>query len=103
MRQDLSKGEKMNEAFVDGMALEVKLGVKSSYIERTLGLPQRSLGDKKFLEMPETQALLRIIYVMPWILEVAEHNFDPEKSYLLLQREAINVKLQGSNKQGREG
>jgi hypothetical protein len=83
----------MKDAFIDGETLEAKLQVKCSYIERTLGLPQRSLKDKKFLELPETQALLRIIYVMPWVLEVAEHNFDPEKSGLLLQREAINIRL----------
>lgn len=83
----------MKDAFIDGATLEAKLEVKSSYIERVLGLPIRSLRDKKFLELPETQALLRIIYVMPWMLEVAEHNFDPEKTSLLLQREAINIRL----------
>lgn len=83
----------MMQAFVDGDALEFKTKLKKSYIERTLGLPQRSLSDRKFLELPETQVLLRIIYSMPWLIEVAEHNFDPDKASLLLQREAINARL----------
>jgi hypothetical protein len=75
--------------------LEERLGVKASHIERTLGIPQRSLDDVGFMELPETQALLKMLYHMPWLIEVAEYNFDQEKASLLLQREAINIKLRG--------
>lgn len=92
----------MKDVFIDGHALETKLGIKCSAIERTLGLPQRSLKDNKFLELPETQAVLKIIYSMPWVLEIAENNFDQETAQLILQREAVNIKINERKLQGQQ-
>ena len=78
---------------IDVAILESVLGMKAASVERILGLNQRSLSDRDFLILPETQALLRLICHMPWLLEVVEHKFDPEKASLLLQREVINMKL----------
>ena len=89
-----SKEECTNEnILIDIPLLESVLGMKAVNVERILGLGLRSLSDRDFLILPETQALLRLICHMPWLLEVAEHRFDPEKAKLLLQREAINIKL----------
>jgi hypothetical protein len=63
-------------------------------LERKLGLPLRYLDSKENVELPETQALLKMIDAMPWLIEVAESGFNPEVSQLILQREAINIKIE---------
>ena len=68
--------------------------IKQATVERLLDLPFGSLSDEENLKLPETQALLRLIKEMPWLLEVAEHKFDPEAAQLILQREVINLKLE---------
>lgn len=68
------------------------------YLERSLGLPMRYLDEEKNLNLPETQALLKMIRSMPWILEVADNDFDPEIAQLILQREAINIKIKEKSK-----
>lgn len=81
------------DVFIDGEALSNRLGLKRPYIERCLGLPQRSLSDKKFLKLPETQALLKLIITFPWLIEVAENGFNPEKKDLILCREYFNLRI----------
>lgn len=68
------------------------------YLERSLGLPLRYLDEEANLTLPETQALLKMIRSMPWILEVADNDFDPEIAQLILQREAINIKIKERSK-----
>ncbi|MES2614701.1 MAG: hypothetical protein V4591_04725 [Bdellovibrionota bacterium] len=52
--------------------------IKMAYIERTLGLPQRTIARWKGGEYSASGfALLQIIHSFPWILEVAKSNFDP--------------------------
>ena len=63
-------------------------------LERKLGLPISYLDDEENVKLPETQALLKMINAMPWLLEVAESGFNPNVSELILQREAINIKIE---------
>jgi len=51
--------------------------MKDCTIERMLGLPQRFLSKKENLELPETQVLLKLIDVFPWLLKVADSGYDP--------------------------
>ena len=61
--------------------------------ERALGLPQRFLSDKKNLELPETKALLNIIKLCPWIITVADNNFDPKVAKREMVKAAIDAGL----------
>jgi hypothetical protein len=79
--------------FITGEILAQKINVKLAHIERILGISRGLLSDNGYLLRPETQALLKLIYHMPWLLEVAERSFDPEIAALILQREAINAKI----------
>ena len=60
-------------------------------IERALGLPQRFLRDKKNLELPETKALLNIIKICPWLVNVADHNFDSKLAKREMVKAAIDL------------
>ena len=63
-------------------------------LERKLGLPLRYLDDEENVKLPETQSLLKMIDAMPWLIEVADSGFNPKVSELILQREAINIKIE---------
>jgi len=84
----------MSESFIDIDVLEAKLGMTKSHIGRVLGLGHRYLYDRKNIELPETQAVFKILYTMPWILEIVENNFDPEIAQAILGREAYNLKIE---------
>lgn len=52
-------------------------GNSMAYIERSLGLPQRTLSRWKAQGASSTgMALMRIIRTYPWMLKVADENFD---------------------------
>ena len=85
----------MSETHIDSDTLARRLDRTKRHIELTLGLPLRSLSDKDFEKQLETQILYKMLYNMPWLFEVAEHEFNPEKAELILAREAINIKLKG--------
>lgn len=56
-----------------------KMGFTMAYIERALELPQRTLARWKNGDLSAANlALLRIIRTMPWILNVADHNFNQQ-------------------------
>ena len=65
------------------------------YVERVFELPQGYLGgiDKDLV----TKALLKIIDSFPWILEVADFNYDEELSSLYIIREATNINIKNDN------
>jgi hypothetical protein len=53
------------------------LGLSMAYMERALGLPQRTMIRWKAGEHSAASvALLQIIRTCPWLLQVAEHHFD---------------------------
>lgn len=88
---------------IDKDTIESKLCMKAPAIERLLGLPQRSLSDAKFVELPETQAVLRIIYTMPWLIELVEAGFDPQIAESLLIRESANIAIENRKKELSQG
>jgi len=52
-------------------------GYRFAYIERALGLPQRTTARWKKGEVSASSvALMRVITTYPWILEVADYNYD---------------------------
>lgn len=83
-----------NFILITTSTLTRRLRMRSATIERILGLPIKSLSDSRFVKLPETQALLRIVYVYPWLLEVCEHKFDKEKADLILIREYAKTRLE---------
>jgi hypothetical protein len=75
--------------------IEDRVKMKSLNIERILGIHQKSFSDKNFIELPETQALLKMIYSMPWLLEVVDNDFNPEITKGILVREAGKAMICG--------
>ena len=57
-------------------------------IERQLELPFGELKKKK--DTPETRALLKIIETFPFILDVADHKYDPEYANMALIKAMFN-------------
>jgi len=68
--------------------------LSGALIERVFGLPPKCLSSDTCLKLPETQALLRLVTVFPWLIEVADKKFDPKAVRLILQRESIQLQLQ---------
>jgi len=68
------------------------------HIERALQLPIGSISDPEFLKLPETVALLKVIETFPWLIEVADYGYKSDIAKLILQREAINLKLEEAKK-----
>src|SRR5574343_1329178 len=74
--------------------LEDIFGMKLASVERILGLPQRYLSSSENLNLPETKAILKCFISMPWLLEIAENNYDPEIARLVVNREATKVAIE---------
>lgn len=54
-----------------------EMGFTMAYIERALELPQRTLARWKNGDLSAANlALLRVLRTMPWIVDVADHNFN---------------------------
>lgn len=67
-------------------------GYSLSYIERSLELPQRTtLRWKRGEVSAASVALLRIVRTYPWILEIADSNFNIAVAQKLLIEEAFNM------------
>lgn len=70
---------------------------KYTNIERVFGLGIGSLQGEE-LEKPETKALLKLVNVFPWLLDIAEYKFDKQLSGLYLQAVALEIKIQERKK-----
>jgi hypothetical protein len=79
----------MKEAAAKEVTDESKYSLRA--VERILELPMRSLEDPDTLKLPETQALLKLISCMPWLLDVAEAKFDPIQVKRILMIEGIKL------------
>lgn len=54
-------------------------GISNAYLERACGLPQRTLARWKTGEVSAAAvALLRFLITFPWLLRVADGNYDPK-------------------------
>jgi hypothetical protein len=66
-------------------------GLSLAYIERALELPQRTMTRWKAGELSASSiALLRILRTYPWVLEVAEHQYDPIIANTVYIKNALN-------------
>ncbi len=63
-------------------------------IERCFGLNTGFLKEDKNLELPETKALLKIIELFPWIIDIADHGFDKHLSNIYLELIAVTIKIE---------
>lgn len=85
---DLSDPDVFSNAVVEsesksiGMILDyiVSRGFTHAAIERALELPDRAVSNWKCKEAvsSSSMALLRILRAFPWVIDVADKNFDPE-------------------------
>ncbi len=80
-----------------------KQGHSNASMERALGLPARTLArwknEQSMSPSASGIALMRIIRTFPWILDVAEFNFDPlaARSVLLLHAAKEMMQIQSQN------
>ncbi|MDA3822348.1 MAG: hypothetical protein PF450_07045, partial [Bacteroidales bacterium] len=69
-------------------------GYSNASMERALGLPSRTLArwKKENSISPSSSgiALMRIIRSFPWILDIAENNFDQKKAMSIFLTNAMN-------------
>jgi transposase-like protein len=71
--------------------------ISFSSVERILNLPQRTLTKwKNDVSQPSAAgiALLKFLRVFPWLLNVAEHSYDYDKSQKIFLQSAFNILLQ---------
>lgn len=74
------------------------LGKELSYIARSLNISTTGLLDGS----PESTAVLNVIQALPWVIEVAEYGYDEQMADLMLQREAIKLKIENRKKELRD-
>ncbi len=77
---------------IDNMLSDLqKMDISQSHIERTFDIPARTLSKwRNDRNLPSAAALsfLRIVRMFPWMLNVAEKNYDKEKGhYIALKNE----------------
>ena len=65
-------------------------------VERALSLPHGFLSNPKNLVLPETIALIKMISLMPWLLTIAENNYDPDVARIVLREEASKYTVWGN-------
>jgi len=91
----------LNEAYIDdtlGFFTERKINLAG--IERAIGLPQRTLTKwKNKISSPTAAgiALLKYLRIFPWLVEVAEHNFDFNISQKIFIKTALDVLINKMN------
>lgn len=74
----LTKAEKRSLIVYNIVKKFTEKGMSNPHLERVLDIPQRTIEKEKDNPSPELVALLRIINLFPWMLEVADNNFDPD-------------------------
>jgi hypothetical protein len=65
-------------------------GITIAQIERVLDLHQGALDTGNLIDDPEIIALLKIVRTYPWLLEVAEADYDENESKRILLHHAID-------------
>ena len=68
-------------------------GITASAIERVFDLEQGALKSACQTDNPEIITLLRMVRVYPWLIEVAEHGFDGERSQRILLHNAVDIMM----------
>lgn len=85
--------EKSKKQIINSMLEDLlDAGIKMSYLERTLDLPTRTVSRWKSGESSAASvALLRAIHAFPWILDVADANFDKKYANMKVLNEAVRI------------
>ena len=82
------------------------LGLSNASMERTLGLPTRTLARWKNESSlnPSTAALalIKIIRTFPWILAVADQRYDKKSAQAMVLQQAFSSLLESFSKAGNE-
>jgi hypothetical protein len=79
---------------IEEMLIEFgSMGISEAAIERALDLGQGSLRVASLTEDPEATVLLRLIRVYPWLIDVAESNFDENTSQRIMLHNAVDVMM----------
>jgi hypothetical protein len=69
-----------------------KAGLKNAYVERSFGLPQRTIARWKRGEQSSAMlALLRLLCTYPWLTEVADSGFDPSTANIEVLNAAYRI------------
>ena len=94
---------KIEEILIDLQAM----GHSISGIERVLELEQGSLNIANFIDDPEVNnpellTLLKIVHTYPWILKVADQNFDLKFARSEMMHNAVDVVLNEMSKKEEE-
>jgi hypothetical protein len=85
--------KRSEERMVEGIIRFLSsLGITMAYMERVLGLPQRTAMRWKAGEHSASAvALLQLIRTYPWLLKVAEHGFEKRYAQTVLLEQAGSV------------
>lgn len=78
---------KIEEILIDFQAM----GITTSAIKLAFDLDQGSIEIANISDNPEMITLLKIIRTFPWLLEVAEYNYDENISKRTLLHNAVDV------------
>jgi hypothetical protein len=66
-------------------------GISQAQIERSLDLPINTLDVSNLINDPEIIALLNIIKTYPWLIDVAQKNYDHLESKRILLHNAVDT------------
>lgn len=75
------------------MNSEIIEGYSNSSLERILGLPFGYLKDKRHYRAKDFQALIKILKTFPWMLIVADANYDEKIAKREMVKAAIDMGL----------
>ena len=86
--------------FVEETLLELQAdyGWTRTQIERSLDLKPQDLNDS---EKPETIALMKMIKAFPWLVEIADRDFDEDYAKKMLHQAASNIIRKEQRKLGK--
>lgn len=80
---------KIEEILIDFQAM----GITASAMEIALGLEIGSIETASVTDNPEMIILLKIVKVYPWLLEVAEHEYDENMSQRIMLHNAVDIMM----------
>jgi len=77
---------------IEGIIAEFQShGISQTSIEHALDLGFGSIERALLTDDPEMISLLRIVRTYPWLLEVAENNYDETKAERILLHNAVDI------------
>lgn len=90
---------------IDNMLSDLqKMDISQSHIERTFDIPARTLSkwrNDRNLPSAAAMSFLRIVRLFPWMLNVAEKNYDNEKSHHIALKNEVQYLFQKIEESGK--